>query len=201
MSTNTTIAIQGEANIPTDHGMFTMQAYAKDSLEPMPHLLLYTLRKKWGDVVNVRMHSECMTGDLFGSNRCECGEQLQKSFEYIGKNGGIIIYLRQEGRGIGLINKLHAYVKQDEGYDTVEANTVLGHHIDARTYEVAIQMLNDLNVKKINLLTNNPDKVDALEKSNIEIVNRVPLIIKPKNENEDYLRTKKKVFGHYLDSI
>lgn len=187
--------------IPTDFGEFQMIAYSSDNQDRMPHLALFNPKTRIDTVVNVRIHSECLTGDLFGSNRCECGEQLDKSMEYIATHTGLLIYLRQEGRGIGIINKLHAYEKQDAGFDTAEANQVLGFAIDSRQYDDAVQILEDLKIAKINLLTNNPDKVAALESSSIEIVDRIPLQIKPKKENLSYLKTKKDRFGHHLDVI
>ena len=140
-----------------------------------------------------------MTGDVFGSYRCECGEQLSKSLEYVGSNTGVLIYLRQEGRGIGLINKLHAYIKQDEGYDTAEANIVLGFGYDDRTYEDAIAILRDLKISRINLITNNPKKIKALEdEPSILVHSRIDLDIKARKENIGYLRTKKDKFQHLL---
>lgn len=203
MNTDNTkkIVVQGEAMIPTDFGEFQMIAYSNDTEDRMPHLALFNPKTRIDTIVNVRIHSECLTGDLFGSNRCECGEQLDKSMEYIAEHTGLLIYLRQEGRGIGIINKLHAYEKQDAGFDTAEANQVLGFAIDSRQYDDAVQILVDLKITKINLLTNNPDKVAALESSSIEIVDRIPLQIKPKKENLDYLKTKKDRFGHHLDVI
>lgn len=196
-----TMTIQGEAMIPTDYGEFQLIAYSNNAEDKMPHLAMFNPKTRIDSVVNVRIHSECLTGDLFGSNRCECGEQLDKSMEYIAKNTGLLIYLRQEGRGIGIINKLHAYEKQDAGYDTAEANQILGFTIDARQYDEALFILEDLKITKINLLTNNPDKVAAFESSNIEIVKRIPLQIEPKKENRAYLETKKSKFGHHLDVI
>lgn len=190
------VSFQAGAKIPTEYGTFMMKAYASSSEEPMPHLAL--INDTHADIVNVRIHSECMTGDVFGSNRCECGEQLEKSLQYLGENGGILIYLRQEGRGIGLINKLHAYIKQDEGYDTAEANIVLGHVADGRNYDVGLRMLEDLGVKKIKLLTNNPEKISAFDSSSIEVIERIPLQIDPKQENAKYLETKKHTFGHLI---
>ena len=164
------------------------------------HLVLQKGTWEVNEPVLVRVHSSCITGDIFKSNRCECGEQLSKSMEYISKNGGVLIYLRQEGRGIGIINKLHAYEKQDQGFDTAEANTVLGFEVDARNYNDAIEILNDLHITTINLLTNNPDKITAIEKGNIEVKKRIPLVIKAKKENQKYLDTKKNIFGHLLDN-
>jgi GTP cyclohydrolase II len=190
--------LQGEANLPTEHGEFVMRAYSESSQEQMPTVVLFNPNTRMDEPVNVRIHSECMTGDLFGSNKCECGEQLHLSMDIIGKEGGIVIYLRQEGRGIGIINKLHAYREQERGLDTVEANKILGFEIDARRYDNAICILQQLNIGKINLLTNNPDKVKAFENSAIEVVKRIPLIIPPKKENEAYIVTKREFFKHKI---
>ncbi len=165
----------------------------------MPHNDLINPNTDFNKPVNVRVHSECMTGDLFGSYRCECGEQLDWALNYIGKNGGIIIYLRQEGRGIGIINKLHAYEKQDEGYNTAEANKILGFGYDDRTYEDAITILSDLNISKINLLTNNPDKIKNLDNCVIKVIDRISIEIPARAENKGYLKTKKEFFGHKLN--
>ncbi len=196
-----TLVIQGEAMIPTDHGEFRMIAYSNNAEDRMPHMALFHPATRTDEVVNVRIQSECITGEVFGSNRCECGEQLDQSLHYIGQHTGILIYLRQEGRGIGIINKLHAYEKQDAGYDTAEANKVLGFAIDSRKYDAAIQILLDLGVTKINLLTNNPDKLAAFDSSEISIIERLPLQIDPKKENREYLKTKKNTFGHHLDLV
>ncbi len=162
----------------------------------MPHLaLVHETMDNQGPVL-VRIHSECMTGDLFGSKRCDCGEQLDKALELAAENGGVVIYLRQEGRGIGLINKLKAYNLQDKGLDTIQANTHLGFEADEREYDIAIKILKDLGIKAICLLTNNPDKIEAIEHSAIHIVHRVPLVIQPKTENLQYLETKRKEMGH-----
>ena len=196
----TQIKKQAQVAIPTVHGTFQLMAYALDSAEQMPHMVLINPETDFTKNVNVRVHSECMTGDVFGSFRCECGEQLEKALAYIGKNGGLVIYLRQEGRGIGIINKLHAYVKQDQGYDTAEANKILGFGYDDRTYEDAITILHDLEISDINLITNNPDKIKSLDDdSHITVHNRVALDIIPKAENRGYLQTKIDKFGHDLD--
>ena len=167
----------------------------------MPHMVLYNPQTDFSGVVNVRIHSECMTGDVFGSMRCECGEQLAWSMDYLGKNGGVLIYLRQEGRGIGIINKLHAYVKQDEGFDTAEANKELGFEYDQRTYEDAVTILQDLGIKKVNLLTNNPAKIQGIDNCILEVVNRIPVEIAPNADNINYLKTKKDFFGHKLNKL
>jgi len=190
---------QAQVVLPTANGEFQVMAYSKNVNEPMPHLVLINPKTDFSKPVNVRVHSECMTGDVFGSYRCECGEQLNMSLSYINANGGLVIYLRQEGRGIGLINKMHAYVKQDQGYDTADANKILGFGYDDRTYEDAIAILQDLDIKDINLITNNPDKIYALENNEIRVLERIDLDIKARKENIDYLRTKKEKFGHNLN--
>lgn len=193
------ITLQAEVPIKTVHGELLVKAYAENDSELMPHLCLVNPKTDFAKPVNVRVHSECMTGDVFGSNRCECGDQLHGSLSYIKEYTGMVIYLRQEGRGIGLINKLKAYQKQDEGLDTVEANLILGHQADGRSYDLAVQILQDLEVKSINLLTNNPDKIKGLEEGGIRILKRIPLEIAPNQDNQGYLRTKKDFFGHFLD--
>jgi len=147
----------------------------------------------------VRVHSECFTGDIFGSRRCDCGEQLHKAMKEIAKKNGVILYLRQEGRGIGLANKLKAYELQDQGMDTVEANVELGFPPDLRDYGIGAQILADLGVKKIRLMTNNPRKIVGLEGYGIEIVERVSIQVQPRKENEKYLATKKSKLGHLLE--
>lgn len=193
------ISNQVQVNLPTRYGDLNIIAYSKSADELMPHLALVHPDTNVEKVVNVRVHSECMTGDVFGSYRCECGEQLSMSLEYIGNHTGVLIYLRQEGRGIGLINKLHAYVKQDEGFDTAEANKVLGFGYDDRTYEDAIEILKDLNISRINLITNNPEKIKAIDDDpSIEVHERIKLDIKAREENVGYLQTKRDKFGHFL---
>ena len=195
------IARQAEAVIPTPWGSFNMIAYSAHSDDWMPHIAMVHEDFNPSEPVLVRIHSECMTGDLFGSKRCDCGEQLDKAMDMTAARGGILIYLRQEGRGIGLINKLKAYNLQDTGLDTIDANIHLGLEVDARHYDLAVEILKDLNVRAICLLTNNPNKIEAIEKSSIEIVKRVPLIIEPKAENWNYLHTKQKYMGHLLNGV
>ena len=190
---------QAEAVIPTKYGNFNMIAFAETENDWMPHLALVHENMNPNQPVLVRIHSECITGDLFGSHRCDCGEQLERAFQLTAENGGVIIYLRQEGRGIGIINKLKAYNLQDEGFDTIDANVHLGLTIDARDYKEAVGMLQTLGVTKIILLTNNPDKIEAFENSSIELVSRRPLEVPSKKENEAYLHTKKKLMGHLLN--
>ena len=193
------ITIQAEANVPTEHGTFRMIAFAENAEDWMPHIALVAENTDLSSAVNVRFHSECITGEVFHSQKCECGQQLDAAMKYIHENGGIIVYLRQEGRNIGIINKLKAYSLQEKGLDTVQANLELGLPADDRNFGVAIDILNNLGVKKVNLLTNNPEKVRYVEQSNIELNSRIPLQI-PANENsKGYLQTKKDFFGHLLD--
>ncbi len=165
--------------------------------EEQPHLALHNEGIR-GDIVNVRIHSECITGDVFGSTRCDCGEQLSASLKYIEQHGGVLIYLRQEGRGIGLVNKLKAYNLQDEGFDTIVANHQLGFATDLRSYEAAITILKSFGIQRINLMTNNPEKLDAFENSGIHVESRIPIVISPVADNERYLQTKKDGMGHML---
>jgi GTP cyclohydrolase II len=190
---------QAEAVIPTPWGNFSMIAFSEEASDWMPHLALVHENFDTNQPVLVRIHSECITGDLFGSKRCDCGEQLDRALELTAAKGGIVLYLRQEGRGIGLINKLKAYNLQDNGLNTMDANVHLGLEVDARQYDVAIKMLELLGVKKIRLLTNNPEKIEAFESSKITIVERVPLIIEPNEDNLSYLKTKADDMGHMFD--
>ena len=189
---------QVEAEIPTDWGSFNMIAYSNDEKTQMPHLALVHESYKGDQPVYVRVHSECLTGDVFGSKRCDCGEQLHKSIRMVAQKGGMVVYLRQEGRGIGLINKLKAYNLQDKGLNTADANVHLGYEVDERQYESAIDILTDLGVKKIHLITNNPLKIEALDKSPIEVVSRIPMVVEAQEENYNYLKTKKDLMGHLL---
>ena len=190
---------QVHSSIPTATGLWYIDAYADHDADPMPHLALYPPELNPSTIVTVRVHSECLTGDLFGSRRCDCGSQLEKSLEVISREKGVLIYLRQEGRGIGLINKLKAYNLQDEGFNTVDANHQLGFETDERQYHIATQILQDLGIKSIRLLTNNPEKISSLTRGGIKIVDRMPLMIEPNEENEDYLRIKRDLMGHLLD--
>ena len=189
---------QAEATIPTPYGTFRMIAYAEDPGAYAPHIALVHPAMDPAAEVITRVHSECITGDLFGSKRCDCGEQLDRSLQLAAAGKGIVLYLRQEGRGIGIINKLKAYQLQDSGLDTIEANVHLGFEVDARRYAVARGMLQDLGVSKIQLLTNNPEKVDAFREGPVEVVRRLPIIIDPVRENEGYLATKRFSMGHWL---
>lgn len=190
---------QAETSLPTQFGNFRMIGYSNGKENPMPHLALVSDQTDFSRPVIVRIHSECMTGDVFGSLRCDCGEQLEEALRTIGQKGGIVVYLRQEGRGIGLINKMKAYNLQDQGMNTAEANVHLGFEIDERDYGVAAGILRDLKVASVMLMTNNPEKLGGLKASGIEVVSRIPLEIKPHEENIDYLQTKQNLMGHLLD--
>lgn len=195
------LTIQAQSNIPTDFGMFTVYAFSEYEEDWNPHLVWVAENTDFSKTVNVRFHSECITGEIFHSKKCECGQQLDAAMKYMSENGGMIIYLRQEGRNIGIINKLRAYALQEKGFDTVEANLKLGLPADGRNFDVAVEMLKILNVKEINLLTNNPDKLKSLENSGIILNHRVPLEIESNEVNESYLSKKKDYFGHLLEKV
>jgi len=187
---------QAGALIPTPWGNFRMLAYAASEAEWMPHLALVHEGYQAGSPTLIRMHSECITGDLFGSKLCDCGQQLDYALEKIAAAKGVLLYLRQEGRGIGIINKLKAYQLQHQGMNTIDANLHLGLEVDARQYDIAIAMLQDLEVEEVNLLTNNPEKIEALDHSAIKILSRQPIVIPAQAHNEGYLATKKNDMGH-----
>lgn len=186
------IKLSNVANLPSRFGMFEIKAFKEGEKE---HLTIF--KKPFGDVVNVRIHSECLTGDAVGSLKCDCRDQLEASLKYIEEHTGMVIYLRQEGRNIGLLNKVNAYHLQDKGLDTIEANHQLGFKADERTYEIVDFILKDFGITKINLLTNNPQKLMGLKGA--KVVARVPIIIHANKFNEEYLRIKKEQMGHMLD--
>lgn len=194
-----TILKIASATLPTSYGTFQIRIY-KSLEDGLEHAVLIT--DKISEPALVRIHSQCLTGEVFASLRCDCKKQLTRSLTEIGKTkGGILIYLNQEGRSIGLANKIKAYALQDKGYDTVEANEQLGFAADPRSYEVAAQILKELNVCKINILTNNPDKVIQLENFGIEILKTIPLEIKPNLIDLGYLKTKKYKLRHKLKLV
>jgi GTP cyclohydrolase II len=186
-----------QASLPTRYGTFQMFVYdTPDHKEPVA---LTTGEIDDGEPVLVRAHSECLTGDIFGSSRCDCGEQLADSLRFLQEQKrGVLLYLRQEGRGIGLAKKISAYALQEQGLDTVEANLALGFPQDMRDYRVAAEMLLDLGVRAVRLLTNNPAKIEGLERHGVEVVERVPLRISPNPSNLGYLQTKREKMGHLL---
>ncbi len=188
--------IQAAATLPTKFGMYKILAFAESETDKTPHVALVHEDVNIEEAVTVRIHSECLTGDILASLKCDCGNQLAKSLQIINEDKGVLIYLRQEGRGIGLINKIRAYNLQDQGRNTIDANLELGFEEDQRHYDEAIEILNLLGIKRINLLTNNPNKIGALEKSDIQLVERKPLWIGEQKFNEEYLQVKKELMGH-----
>ena len=201
MQTESFVHSAAETILPTPYGEFKAIAFSND-IDDYEHLALVK-----GDIdpdreVMVRVHSECLTGDVFGSYRCDCGEQLKRAMEMVQEEGlGVILYLHQEGRGIGLVNKLKAYKLQDEGFDTVEANEQLGFDPDLRDYGVGAQILVALGVRKMKLITNNPRKIIGLEGYNLQVTGRVPIEIEPRPENRKYLLTKCQKLGHLMNVL
>lgn len=191
---------EAEAYIPTDWGDFRMIAYKSDVSDYDPEIVMVHPDMDANAIVTIRIHSECITGDLFHSQRCDCGAQLDAAMKIVAKEKGLLIYLRQEGRGIGIINKLKAYNKQDEGLDTIEANEALGLEIDGRKYGQVIQILQHLGISRINLLTNNPVKMSAFDSGPVDLVERLSLEIVPTENSTAYLKTKKDSMGHLLSS-
>ncbi|MEA3492624.1 MAG: GTP cyclohydrolase II [Campylobacterota bacterium] len=186
-----TVDISEIATLPTKYGTFRIKAFKEGDKE---HLALYT--EKLSKTPIVRVHSECLTGDALGSLKCDCGEQLHFSLGLIAREGGMLIYHRQEGRNIGLLNKVNAYALQDQGYNTVEANHQLGFSADERTYEIVEFILEHFEIKELKLLTNNPKKIESLK--GIDIIERLPIKIEANPHNKNYLKTKKEELGHLL---
>ena len=185
------ITISEVANLPSRFGEFKIQTFKEGQKE---HIVIF--KSPLNDAPIVRIHSECLTGDAIGSLKCDCRDQLEASLKRINQEGGMVIYLRQEGRNIGLLNKVNAYALQDKGFDTVEANHQLGFEADERTYEVVETILEHFGVKSIRLLTNNPQKLQGLKQ--IKIIERLPIIIEPNQYNENYLKVKQEQMGHLL---
>ena len=192
------VSIAAETKLPTKYGDFRIIIF-KNEVDHKEHLMIVKGDVRGKSDVLMRIHSECLTGDVFGSHRCDCGEQLENALRSIEEQGeGIVIYMRLEGRGIGLTNKIKAYTLQDEGYDTVEANVKLGFPPDMREYSLAAQMLRELDVKSVKLLTNNPEKKEDLARWGITVTKRVPIVIKANSINAKYLNTKKEKMRHML---
>lgn len=189
-----------KSRLPSKWGEYRISAFGVEG-DMQPHVVLergVSDALEQGNPIPVRIHSECMTGDVFASRRCDCGEQLQYSLEHFKENGGLLIYLRQEGRGIGLVEKLRAYNLQDEGLNTFEANVARGHGEDERDYAAALEILGHFSVARIRLMTNNPLKEEALVAGGIEVVERIPVTVRRNAENAAYLKAKEEITGHFL---
>ena len=190
--------VPADARLPTEHGNFRIRVFHEDATG-LDHVALTLGDMSGPDAVLVRVHSECLTGDAFGSLRCDCGPQLDTALQRIQEIGwGCLVYLRQEGRGIGLHAKIQAYNLQDKGADTLDANLLLGHPADARDYRIAAKILEAVKIERVCLLTNNPDKVSQLQNLNIEVVERMPLVAGVNEDNRDYLSTKVERMGHSI---
>ncbi|MEA1918672.1 MAG: GTP cyclohydrolase II [Campylobacterota bacterium] len=185
------ITFSNEANLPSRFGNFKIKAFKEHHKE---HLVIY--KSDLPEIPTIRIHSECLTGDAIGSLKCDCRDQLEYALQHVEEHGGMVIYLRQEGRDIGLLNKINAYALQDQGLNTIEANHQLGFNADERTYEVVTTILHHFDIKKIKLLTNNPHKISSLKE--IEIVERISIIMESNSHNEKYLQIKKDDMGHLL---
>lgn len=196
--TNLSVTRAVSARIPTEYGVFEL-VYYTNTFDDKDHLAFYMGDLGSGEDILVRLHSECLTGDIFGSLRCDCGDQLDRSLQVIAEEGrGVVVYLRQEGRGIGLLQKIRAYNLQDAGHDTVDANLLLGHQADERDYTVAVRILENLGIKSVRLITNNPLKINALEEQGIKVNKRVELANFINPENSQYLTTKAQRMNHLL---
>jgi GTP cyclohydrolase II/3,4-dihydroxy 2-butanone 4-phosphate synthase/GTP cyclohydrolase II len=189
--------LYSKASLPTAYGDFTIYTFSND--EKKDHAVLVRGEVKGKEGVPLRIHSECLTGDVFSSLRCDCHDQLVQSLKYlVSVDFGILIYLRQEGRGIGLLNKIKAYSLQEEGYDTVEANVALGLPIDQRDYSFVINVLNYFEIKSVKLMSNNPTKFDYLKEKGVNVIERIPVLSEPRPEDKFYLETKKVRLGHKI---
>ena len=192
------VTVIRRVDLPTRHGKFSLHLFDSE-VDQAQHVALVMGEISEEDPALVRVHSECLTGDVFGAQRCDCGHQLDLAMEMVAREGrGVVLYMRQEGRGIGLANKIHAYALQDEGLDTVEANERLGFQADLRDYGVGAQILRELGLRKIRLITNNPRKVIGLDGYGLEIQERIPLIVEPTEHSRRYLQTKRDKLGHLI---
>lgn len=200
---NETIIVEtSSTDFPNEHGNFQLKMFENQLVEGEHHIAIVKGEFNKGDEVLVRVHSECFTGDIFGSKKCDCGDQLKVAMKEIENTGkGVLIYMRQEGRGIGLPNKIKAYHLQDQGYDTVDANLALGFKEDLRDYSLAAQILNQLGIDKVKLMTNNPLKVTGLKDYGVDVIERVAIEIESLDENHKYLMTKKDRMGHMLNEL
>lgn len=188
--------IYSETNLPTDFGTLRLRVYRDDDQsEPLAMISGFI---DINEPVNVRIHSSCLTSEVFGSCKCDCKHQLDYSLSYISEHTGVVIYLQQEGRGIGLGNKIRAYALQEQGYDTIESNEMLGFPIDSRTYGHAFDILNDLEITRVRLLTNNPEKIQALVDASIQVTERIPILSPTNLHSKHYLDTKRSKMGHLL---
>ncbi len=195
-----TVSVIARAKLPTKHGDFDIYAFETDDGRRLDDVAIVQGEVEGAQDVPVRVHSECLTGDVLGSNRCDCGEQLHEALHrFSHADRGVLLYLRQEGRGIGIANKIRAYALQDEGLDTVDANRHLGFDDDLRRYDVAAAMITAMGMASVELHTNNPKKVDGLREAGVEVTRRVALQIAPREENRFYLATKRSRSGHLLD--
>lgn len=196
-----TIEKVAEAKLPTEFGDFKIAGY-RSLVSTEEFVVIHKGALDAGVPTLVRIHSQCLTGDVFGSTKCDCGPQLQRALELIEKDGrGVIVYQQQEGRGIGIINKIRAYALQDEGADTIEANEWLGLGVDLRRYDQCVEILKDLGLRKVKILSNNPEKIEAMRKGGLDVVERVPIEFKPSKNTIGYLTTKKLQMGHLLHMV
>jgi len=196
---NTDFWIYSETNLPTHHGVFRLIVF-HNNIDKKEHLALIRGNLQNGENIPVRIHSECLTSEVLGSLKCDCKEQLDTALQYIAEQGrGIVLYLRQEGRGLGLGNKIRAYSLQEQGFDTVQANQHLGFPDDLRRYDVAAGMLKSVGVSSVQLITNNPKKISGLQEYGIEVKKRIPIVMKPNPINAFYLQTKAQKSGHLLN--
>jgi 3,4-dihydroxy 2-butanone 4-phosphate synthase/GTP cyclohydrolase II len=201
LKTDFLVKCVADAYLPTKHGKFKIKVY-ENTVDSKEHVAIIKGEWRKQDIVPVRVHSECLTGDIFHSLRCDCGEQLLNSLKMIEREGkGVLLYMRQEGRGIGLINKIKAYTLQDEGFDTVDANLELGFKPDPRDYGIGAQILADLGVRRMKLITNNPTKRVGLESYGLKVEKLVPIEVEPNQINKKYLKTKKQRMGHILTKV